>query len=891
MLSRIRSLWRNLVHRGAVDRDLDDEMAALHAELTDEKTRAGMPPDAARRAATIELGHVHIVKQHVRDARAGAFWDTLVQDVRYGARQLGRNPLFTATAMLSLAIGVGANTTIFSLLNALMLRDLRVANPHELVEFWRTTPNGPGTSFSNPMYETLRDESAAFSGVLAMSKSTVSAAVDGSERAPAGRYVSGNFFNVLGTVPHMGRLLSAGDDRPGAPDAVAVITHGLWERRFGRSPTVVGETIRVDAVAFSIVGVLPATFDDPLVGRPADFFIPIASEARLQPESRLRNAASSWLGIVGRLKPGTSLDEASVGAVPVFSRFMEDLAATHPDAHGRRRIRSQRLFLQSARTGLSDLQRDFSRPVLLLMGAVSVVLLIACVNLMNLLLARGVARRRELALRLSIGASRGRLIRQLLTESMLLGVAGGGLGLMIAAWGAPVLVALVPQGGSPITLDVTPDARITLFTFSVALLSSLIAGLFPAFRAARTDITPSFQGDARSGSTTRSSARWGRSLIAAQVALSLLLLVGASLLLSTLRNLRAVDPGFDHEHVLLLTLDSAKAGFTQPRLSSYHRQVLDRVRSTPGVRGAALSVISPMSGGGIDLPLGVGGPPSETAPMVYVNRVSDGYFSTLATPVLVGREFLPQDGGAGAATAVVNEALARRYFGSESPVGRRIYMGRGTALEIVGMVADSKYYSLRETGKPTVYLFSIASSEPIGLTLSVRTAGDPLTVSDAIRRDVQSIAAAVPVTRARTLASQIDRSLGTERLVARLMTAFAVLALVLASVGLYGVLGYSVARRTSEIGLRLALGATRAGVLRSVLRESWTVVGIGSAVGVPAAIALSRFLETLLYGVSPWDARVAAAAVACMLVAATAAATLPAWRASRVEPLVALRHE
>jgi predicted permease len=889
MLSRIRSLWRNLLHRGAVERDLDDELTVLHAELTDEKIRAGMAPATARRAATIELGHVHIVKQHVRDARAGAFWDAFVQDARYGARQLRRNPLFAATAMLSLAIGVGANTTIFSLLNALMLRDLRAANPHELVEFWRTTPNGSGTAFSNPMYETLRDESAAFSGVLALSKSTVSAAVNGAEQAPAGRYVSGNFFDVLGVMPQIGRLLSVVDDRPGAAEAT-VITHGLWERRFGRSPAAFNEAIRVDNVAFRIVGVLPPAFEDPLIGRPADFFIPIASEARLQPESRLRSAASSWLGIVARLKPGTSLDEASVTVAPIFTRFMEDLALAVPDPHGRRRIRSQRLFLESARTGLSDLRRDFSRPVLLLMGAVSLVLLIACVNVVNLLLARGVARRREIALRLAIGASRGRLVRQLLTESTLLGVMGGGVGLAIAAVGAPLLVALVPQGGSPIGLDVTPDARITFVSVSVAVLSSVIAGLFPAFRSARTGMTPSFQCDARSA-TTRSSARWGRSLIVAQVALSLLLLVGASLLLSTLHNLRAVDPGFDHEHVLLLTLDSAKAGFTTPRLSSYHRQVLDRVRSTPGVRGAALSAISPMSGGGIDLPLGVGGPPSETAPMVYVNRVSDGYFSTLATPVLVGREFLPEDGDAGAATAVVNEALARHYFGSESPVGRRIHMGRGTALEIVGVVADSKYYSLRETGKPTVYLFSIASSEPIGLTLSVRTAGDPHTVSDAIRRDVQSIASTVPVTRVRTLASQVERSFGTERLVARLITTFAVLALVLASVGLYGVLGYSVARRTSEIGVRLALGATRGTVLRSVLRESWTVVFVGSAIGVPAAIVLSRVLAALLYGVSPWDAAVLTGAVASVFVGATVAAILPAWRASRVEPLVALRHE
>jgi predicted permease len=415
--------------------------------------------------------------------------------------------------------------------------------------------------------------------------------------------------------------------------------------------------------------------------------------------------------------------------------------------------------------------------------------------------------------------------------------------------------------------------------------------MLPALRTARADITPAFQGDRRSLRVTRSSTRWGQGLIAVQIALSLLLLVGASLLTSTLRNIRAFDPGFDREHVLLVGLDPVKAGYDGRRSSRYYRDVLDRVRAVAGVRAASLSLITPIAGGGIDNGFSVDARPAASRQMVYVNVTSEGFFATMGTPLLLGRDFAPQDADRETPVVVVNDAVVRRFFSGENPLGQRVTVGRRRSLEIVGVVANAKYMSLRESDQPTAYMYALGTPEPVGFTLSVRTAGDPLALAPVIRDQVRSIAASVPVGQGRTLSSQVDRSLVTERLVARLLGAFAVLALLLAAVGLYGVLGYSVARRTGEIGVRLALGATRTDVLRSVLRQSWVLTAIGSAVGVPAAILLSRVLEALLYGVTPWDPRVLAGAVTCLFVVAMAAAALPARRASRVEPLVALRHE
>lgn len=889
-MSCIRSLWRNLVHRTAADADLDEELRTAFELFVDEQVAAGVTPEEARRLATIRLGRVAAIKTEVVQTRSGAALDTLWHDVTFGARLLRRNPLFAFTAIVSLGLGIGATTTIFSLVNALLLRHVDVVEPRQLVEVGRTTQFGRGTAFSYPAYERLRDENSVFTGVLALSKSTFTGQAR-SGATTAGRFVSGNFFEVLGLKPHAGRLLSADDDRADAPPTVAVISHRFWQREFGGRFEALGQTVRIDPVSFTIIGIAPAGFDDLVVGRPADFFIPMASEPLVRRNSVLRSPPSSWIGVVGRLKPEVTSDAAHANLEPIFARFMTDLSADVKDGEARQRLRAQRVFVQSASTGVSDLRRDYSRPVMLLMAAVSLVLLIACGNVVNLLLARGVARGREIALRLAIGASRGRVSRQLLTESALLGVAGAAVGLIIAAFGAPLILLLVTQGGAPVDLNVTPDARVLFFTASAALAASLLAGVFPALRTARADITPSFSAGPRALSVSRESTRWGHALVAGQVALSLLLVAGATLLGATLRNMKGVHPGFDAEHVVLLAVDPARVGYTGERRMQYFRDILAGVRAMPGVRAASLSSITPMSGGGIDQPITIEGRPREPGVMVLANRMSEGFFATMAIPMVLGRDFVPEDASRANAVAVVNDALAQRYFRNENPIGRRFMLSGPQPLEIIGVVANSKYYSVRDADAPTVYLYAPDSGESGGMTLSVRTSGDPLALAPAIREQVRSVAAAVPVSQLRTLSSQVDRSLRTERLIAWLLGAFAVLALALAAVGLYGVLGYAVARRTSEIGLRLALGATRGAVLRSVLRQSAIVVAIGSAVGVPASLLLSRPLAGLLYGVTASDPVVLAGAVGCLFLTALMAAAVPAWRAARVDPMIALRHE
>jgi predicted permease len=891
-ISRLASLWRNLLHRQAQDDDLDAELTAAFDALVDAHVQTGMAAGDARRAAMLELGRIASIKTQVQEARSGAGLETMWHDITFGARLLRRNPLFASTAMLSLAAGIGATTTMFSLVNALLLRDVQVAAPRQLVEVWRTTQFGSGTAFSYPAYERLRDENTVFSGVLTMSKNPMAGNTGSGNRA-AGRFVSGNFFEVLGLTPLAGRLLSRRDDRLDAPDgsAVAVLSHRFWLREYGGSADALGQAVRIGSVPFTIVGVAPAGFDDLAVGRAADFFIPMGSEPLVRRNSLLRSPASSWIGIVGRLKPDVTSTAAQAGLDPIFTRLMADLAAEVPDAEARERLRAQRLFVQSASNGVSDLRRDFSRPLLLLMGAVTLVLLIACANVVNLLLARGVTRRREIAVRLAIGASRTRVIRQLLTESALLGVAGAALGLLVAAWGAPLALTLIVQGGSPIDLDVAPDWRVLFFTATVAIGASLLAGVLPALRTARADITPSFQANTRSLSLTRESTRWGHALIAAQVALSLMLVAGASLLVATLRNIRGLHPGFEAEHVVLLTVDPMRVGYSGERLTQYYRNILVSVRAVPGVTAASLSKITPISGGGMDLPITIEGRRREPGVMVNANVMSEAFFTTMSIPMLLGRDFGPEDDRRETAAAIVNEAFAQRYFKNENPIGRRFTLSGPAPLEIVGLVANSKYYTLRDTDKPTVYLNAINTGDPGGLTLSARTSGDPLAFAKGIRDRVQSVGPAVPVSDVRTLSSQVERSLVRERLVARLLGAFAVLSLFLASVGLYGVLGYGVARRTGEIGLRLALGATRGGVLRSVLRQSAIVVVIGSAAGIPAALLSSRSIASLLYDVTPFDVRVLGGAVATLFGVAMIAAALPAWRASRVDPLIALRHE
>jgi predicted permease len=872
-------------HRRALD-SLDLDIRDHIERETEDNIARGLTPVEARRQAMVAFGNVALAREDARAVWAWLWLEQLLHDARYALRTLRRNPGFAAVAALSLALAIGANTAIFSLVNALIWRDLPVTRPHELVELVG--------NFSYPLYERIRGQNTVFSGVLTMSAGTIQGTIGDGARQPIGRYVSGNFFEVLGLSPVLGRLLSPEDDRFGAAagSTLTAISHGLWRREFGGDPAVIGKTLRIDTVPFVIVGVLPPTFTGLLVGSPDDFFIPLASEPRLRRQSWLGNRHFNWLAVAGRLKPGVSAEAAKGNLDVVFGRFLEDWASSLSDVNAQRGIRARRLTLDSARAGLSAPRREFARPVLLLMGAVSLVLLIACANVVNLLLARGMARRREIGLRLAIGASRGRLVRQLVTESAVLGLIGGAVGLALAFRGTRLIAAFLADGDSSVSFDIAPDGRVLLFNIGISLGSAVLAGLVPALRAARTDVGPGIGNDARTASVSRTGSLWTRVLIATQVALSLLLLTGASLLVASLRNLYAVDAGFDRDHVLLIGLNPGKGGYTGERRLEYYRQVLERARTAPGVRAAGLSLLTPISGGGLDMSFGVQGRPREPGAVVYVNDASDGYFAAMGTTLLVGRDFAPEDRPSATPVAVINDALSRRYFKAESPIGRRVSVGNRGEVEIVGVVANAKYLSLREEDQPTVYVHALQKREDAwGLTLVVRTSGDPALVAPSIRRDVLGVSGAVPIGQASTLAAQIDRSLVKERLMTRILGAFAVLALLLASVGLYGVLGYSVMRRTNEIGIRLALGATPGAVLWSVLRESWTLVAIGVVIGVPAVLALMRLLSGLLYGVTPADPWVLSGAVACLFVVALAAASQPAWRAVRVDPLVAVRYE
>ena len=877
---RLRSLFRG----NEVERELDAELRD-HLERQIESHRAaGLSPADARVTALREFGNVPLIQEQVRDTRRVGLVEDALRDLRYALRSMRRAPGYTAVATLSLALAIGANTAIFSLVNVLLLRDVPVARPHEVVEVGRLIRERPRQLLASAVRAHPRRERDVIGPVLAMSRGTVAlgATLEDAVRQPIGRYVSGNFFETLGLSPVAGRLLSPDDDRAGAPGAstLTVIAYKMWQREFGETPpSSAGRSSSTRSHSRSSAScherstawssVAPTTFS---FRSPASrCCVPRACWA----------CATGWLAIAGRLRPGVARATAKADLDVIFARERELIASATPDADAQRRLREQRVTLRFARAGLSEPRDAYSRPVLLLMGAVGLVLLIACANVVTLLLTRGMARRSEIGLRLAIGASRGRLVRQLLTESALLGLIGGAIGLTLATWGTRLIAAFIADGDPRISFDTAPDGRVLTFTAVISLGSALLAGMTPALRAAGTMVTPGLRDDGHTLKVSRTAAIWTRALIVTQVALSLLLLTGASLLVTSLRNLYTFDAGFERNHVVLMRLNPGGGDIDGDRRLAFYRQVLERARTAPGVSAAGLSLITPISGGGLDMSFGVQGQPRIPGAIVYLNHVSYGYFAAMGTRLLRGREFGPQDGRGSTRVAVINEALSRRYFRNDNPIGQRIRVGREQGMEIVGVVANAKYLSLREEDQPTAYLHVLQVEAPWGLTLVARTSGDPVSLAPAIRRDVQVAAGTVPIGRGSSLSAQIDRSLVTERLMTWILGAFAVLALLLASVGLYGVLAYAVTRRTNEIGIRLALGATRKSVLWPVLRESWTLVAIGAAIGVPAALALTRLLSTLLFGITPTDPWVLSGAVTCLFVVALAAASYPAWRAVR----------
>ncbi len=909
-----QEIRRRLAHlRLAPGREAEivEEMAQHLDDRYAELLSGGATPEEAYRAALAELSESEILSRELRRVERSAaqepvvlgsnwrgnMFSSLWQDLRFAIRMLRRNPGFTVVAALTLALGIGANTAIFTLMDAVLLKNLPVKQPEQLIELM-TGSSDPGArlynSFSWQAFQVWRQRNQSLTGLVAGSNSRFYCVVEGSapERV-AGQYVTGDFFSVLGVPPAIGRMIAPDDDRFGAPNSVAVISDGYWARRFGRDPAALGKRIVVEDVPLTIVGVAPAEFFGLQVGSRVDLWAPLATESLMRRRSFTSSAGYKWLQLVGRLKPGVSLDQARADLDILFRpAVVEPELALQITPETRRGVLNSKLRVGSAGAGLSQLRRQFSKPLAVLMVVVSLVLLIACANLANLLLARAATRQREIAVRLALGAGRARLIRQLLTESLLLALIGAVAGVLLASAGAQYLLKLLASGRTQVLLEVQPDARALVFTVLLSILTALLFGLAPALRASRTDLIPALKEGGRGLEFGGSRQRLSRGLIVAQIALSIILLVGAGLFLRSLRNLNSIDLGFERESVLLAALDPSRSGYTPEQTRRSFLALLEGLQAIPGVRSASLSWNPPVAGGGSSRTVTVEGraPGPEASREIYVNWVAPRYFETLGVPLIAGRDFGSHDTPESPRVVILNRTMAREFFGDENPIGHRIRFDDSDVREVVGVVGDSHYLEIREKITPTLYLNTFQSPSP-GSEFAIRTNVDPNAVALAVRREIERQVRGMAITNVRTLASQVDSWIVQERVVALLSSCFGALALFIAAVGLYGVLSYTVARRTQEIGVRMALGAQPCAVVVMILKEIVWLVCLGLALGIPLALVLGRFVADLLYGLNPSDPLTIVVGAMVMLVVALFAGYAPARRASRVDPMVALRSE
>lgn len=840
--------------------------------------------------------------------------EVLLQDLRYGLRMLLKSPGFAAVAILTLALGIGANTAVFSVLDAVLLRMLPVSHPEQLVVLGdpsriHSTSNGTPTldHFSYPLYRELRDGTQAFSGVLAsgdprrLDVQFDSPSGEGPELAN-GRVVTGNYFSVLGVNPLIGRTFTASDDLTPGASPLVVISYGYWKRRFNLDPTVVGRTVRLNKYPFTIIGVTPAGFDGEIVEQATDLWIPLTMQAQvMRGREYLEAPNTSWLQVIGRLKPGVSLAQARSNVNAVYRQALAGAYGAKLSVDDRRSLEksTQSIEVSLGGGGLSYLRHEFKRPLLLLMGVVGLVLLIACVNVANLLLARASGRSKEIAVRMAIGARPLRLVRQLLTESVLLALFGGTLGVLLAQWGATFLVRTSFGSGTVRALDIHPDAHILAFTASVCLLAGVLFGLAPALRALGIPVSSTLKEGARGG-TASSAAKWstGKILVATQVALSLLVLFAAGLLVRTLRNLQDVDFGYERQHLVIVRPDFISAGYKHEQLPAIVRQLLEPLNAIPGVVGATASENGLFSGTESADDIKVEGYASrqDQDNVAYDDWVGPDYFKIVGIPILLGRGIGPQDVESSTKVAVINEAMAKFYFPGVDPIGRKFVIDDGAQrlrpIEIVGVSKNVRDHSLREAIPRRFFLSYYQSILPdLEVHFVLRVAGDPTSVMSAVRQHLKDFDPNVVVREADTLNHMVDDHVAQERLVAQLSSLFAGLALLLACVGLYGVMSYTVSGRTREIGVRMALGAQRRDVLWMVLREALLLVGVGVVVGIPAAFGTSRLLRNMLYALSGLDPLSMSVAVAMLLLVAAIAGYIPARRATKVDPMVALRYE
>ena len=842
----------------------------------------------------------------------GATAETTFRDIRYACRVLQKSPGFTVIAVLTLALGIGANTAIFSLINAVMLRRLPVEHPEQLVLLTDpaesgaavdTTEGGVRDRLSYPEFEQLRLHNRVFSGIFAAQNEVSDLDVFPGARSTAQsvrahtQLVSGEFFRVLGIQAIIGRVFTPEEDKAPGANPVAVLSYEFWQRAFNGEPGIVGSTVRVGQAVFRILGVAPPGFRGILIGSNADFWLPITMQEQVLPgRSYLKPRDTLWLQVMGRLAPGLSFKTAEAGINLTFHQILHGWAAALPTEKERRNMLRQRIEFRPGARGASALRGQFSDPLVLLMAMVGVVLLIACANIANLMLARATGRQREIGVRLALGGTRVRLIRQLLTESLLVAAIGGVLGILFAGAGTRLLLALVSGGVTDLGLEVPRDYRVLLFTALISLVTAVLFGLVPAIRATRLDINRTLAANARGSIGGCGRVQTGRILAVAQVALSLVLLMGAALFIRSLHSMMASDLGYNRDHLLMAEVDPVGAGYKGANVPALYEKLRETLRTIPGVRSVTLSNTGLFDGDSVD-PLSLDGSPIRDPEQLRSlwTEVGPDYFRTLGIPLLLGREINADDAARGTPVCVINKSFARRFFPGSVAIGKHItdeYPTTRETFEIVGVVADSREHWPKEEKRPRFYA---NLTHPIGavetVTFLLNSSGDPASIGPAVRQSIRQIDPSLPVLSLRTLNEQIDRHLTMERLIAQLAAFFGAVALFMAAMGLYGVMSYSISRRTGEIGLRMALGASGTSVIAMVLGETLRIVAIGITIGLPCALALGRLISSRLYGVTAADPTAIAMTTLMILTAAALAGYMPARRASRVDPMVSLRHD
>ena len=848
----------------------------------------------------------------------------LAQDIRYGIRMLLKNPGFTAIAVLTLALGIGANTAIFSVLDSVLLRKLPVAHSEQLAIL--TDPDSHGQSFGSESgdrsllayseFEYLRDHNEVFSSVFAADSSLpeVRVTIGSSSGAPSQeeslrvRLVSGDYFSTLGVTPAAGRMLTSEVDKARGGSPFAVASYSFWQRRFNLDPSIIGKTIQVNQTSFEIIGVTQPGFFGETVGEAPDVWVPMMMQDAIYMGRDLLSPGKGevdqhmWLQSIGRLKPGVSPEQAKASINVTFQRMIESVLGSTLTPEERKGFLDQRINLQTGARGSSTLHEAYGAPLKVLMGLVGFVLLIACANVANLLLARGTARQKEFAVRLAMGAGRGRLIRQLLSESLLLALAGAAAGVLLAQWADTLLLQMVSRGSSgpeAVQVNLRPDARMLAFTLGVAVLSAILFGLVPALRATRLDLSPILKSTA-GGTTGENASRRlpaTKVLVIAQVAISLILLVAAGLFVHSLSKLSEVKLGYKPENLLLFQVDGAAGGYKGAANLRFQQELLDKFSAIPGVRAATLSSNGLFSHSESGDPISVEGytPKSDEKPNSRMDHVGPGYFSTVGIPVLIGREIAPQDSGNGPRVAVINKTFAEHFFGATNPIGKKVqdvYPGNPQEMEIVGVVADAKYNSLREKTPTRIYApYFNPMWEHSYAIYEIRTVANPASVSAALRNVVQETNSSLSPIRINTMQVLVGDSLHTDQFIAKLAGVFGLLAMLLASIGLYGIMAYTVARRTRDIGIRMALGAQPSSVLWLILRETLLLVLIGVVVGLPLALGGTHLIKSMLFGLGIVDPLAMIVPAITLAVVAALAGFLPARRAMRVDPMVALRYE